>query len=176
MTCHWIRIRFVWQVAEQQSCFYFCHILTLSKIIKNLVKFWIQPSFYIKQWNNAVLSLLVLKVGKARSFSPSVMLLDHLVGQLYRKFFQAKSSCELILHSKWSRWKRAVTDNSYSASYSSMSDCCPPVVDPLTFISLLGTIHKWCHAKNWNFDLWIWIFVVFVVPGIPVPGRVFCNG
>ena len=33
-----------------------------------------------------------------------------------------------------------------------MSDCCPPVVDPLTFISLLGTIHKWRHAKNWNFD------------------------
>ena len=129
----------------------FSHWAKSSKIWS---KIWIpiQPSFFIKQWNNVVLSLLVLKVGKSRSFLPSVMRLDHLVGQLYRKFFQQKSSCELILHSKWSRWKRAVTDNSYSASYSSMSDCCPPVVDPLTFISLLGTIHKWRHAKNWKFD------------------------
>ena len=164
MACHWIRIWFVWQVAEQQPVLVVLWLLPYSHTERNHQKFGHSFEFqynshflehitsYYISWNNVVLALLVLKVGKSRSFSPSVMLLDHLVGQLYRKFFQQKSSCELILHSKWSRWKRAVTDNSYSTSYSSMSDCCPPVVETFTFYSLLGTIHKWRHAKNWNFD------------------------
>ena len=69
-------------------------------------------------------------------------MLDQIVSELYQNFLQKKSSCELISRSKW-RWKRAVNnraDNFVSASSGYGSDCCPPVVDPLTFIALLAFI------------------------------------
>merc|ERR1712045_615012 len=79
--------------------------------------------------------------------------LDQIVSELYQNFLSKKATCESKQSlSKW-RSKRAIRDQRFGASStygsgsdllgafsSGGSDCCPPVVDPLTFIALLGFI------------------------------------
>ena len=80
-------------------------------------------------------------------------MLDQIVSELYQNFLSKKATCESNQSlSKW-RSKRAIRDQRFgaSSSYGSGSDllgafssgggdCCPPVVDPLTFLALLGFI------------------------------------
>ena len=67
-------------------------------------------------------------------------MLDLIVSELYQNFLSKKATCESNQSlSKW-RWKRAINDQNFGASSGYGSDCCPPVVDPLTFIALLSFI------------------------------------
>ena len=67
-------------------------------------------------------------------------MLDQIITDSYQNFLSKKSTCEDNQKSlKW-RLKRGIGDQSFGASSSYGSDCCPPVVDPLTFIALLGFI------------------------------------
>ena len=80
-------------------------------------------------------------------------MLDQIVSELYQNFLSKKATCESDQSlSKW-RLKRAIGDQSFGASSgyggstdlvgafsSGGGDCCPPVVDPLTFLALLGFI------------------------------------
>ena len=67
-------------------------------------------------------------------------MLDQIVSELYQNFLSKKATCESNQSlSKW-RSKRAINDQSFGASSGYGSDCCPPVVDPLTFMALLAFI------------------------------------
>ena len=67
-------------------------------------------------------------------------MLDQIITDSYHNFLSKKSECEINQNlSKW-RSKRGIGEQSFSASRSHGSDCCPAVVDSLTFIALLGFI------------------------------------
>ena len=67
-------------------------------------------------------------------------MLDQIVSELYQNFLSKKATCESNQSLSKLRSKRAIGDQSFGASSGYGSDCCPPVVDPLTFIALLGFI------------------------------------
>ena len=67
-------------------------------------------------------------------------MVDQIIIESYQNFLSKKSDCEI--NQKLFNWrsKRQTWDQSFGASSGYGSDCCPPVVDPLTFIALLGFI------------------------------------
>ena len=83
-------------------------------------------------------------------------MLDQIISESYQNFLSTKSRCESIQSVSNLRWKRSINDQNLipdfiyffgaSSGYGSESssgygsDCCPPVVDPLTFTALLGFI------------------------------------
>ena len=68
-------------------------------------------------------------------------MLDQIVSESYRIFLSSKSRCESIQSvSNFLRSKRETWDQNFGASSGSGSDCCPPVVDPLLVMALLGFI------------------------------------
>ena len=67
-------------------------------------------------------------------------MVDQIIIESYQNFLSKKSTCEDNQKSlKW-RLKRGIGDQSFGASSHYGSDCCPPVVDSLTYIALLGFI------------------------------------
>ena len=67
-------------------------------------------------------------------------MLDQIVSESYRIFLSSKSRCESIQSESDLRSKRNARDQNFGASSGSGSDCCPPVVDPLLIMALLGFI------------------------------------
>ena len=67
-------------------------------------------------------------------------MLDQIVSVSYRTFLSTKSRCESIQSESDLRSKRNARDQNFGASSGSGSDCCPPVVDPLLIMALLGFI------------------------------------
>ena len=67
-------------------------------------------------------------------------MVDQIIIESYQNFLSKKSDCEI--NQKLSNWrsKRQTWDQSFGASSHYGSDCCPPVVDSLTYIALLGFI------------------------------------
>ena len=61
------------------------------------------------------------------------------VSELNLSYLAKKSDCEIVSRSKW-RWKRAINsrDTDLAGAFSGHDDCCPLVVDPLTYIALLS--------------------------------------
>ena len=67
-------------------------------------------------------------------------MVEQIIIESYQNFLSKKSNCEINqILPKW-RSKRGIGDQSFGASSHYGSDCCPPVVDSLTYIALLGFI------------------------------------
>ena len=68
------------------------------------------------------------------------VMLEEIISELYKNFLSTKSRCESAHSVSNLRSKRETWDQNFGASSGSGSDCCPLVIDPLTFIALLGFI------------------------------------
>ena len=67
-------------------------------------------------------------------------MVEQIIIESYQNFLSKKSECEINqILPKW-RSKRGLGDQSFGVSSHYGSDCCPPVVDSLTYIALLGFI------------------------------------
>ena len=82
---------------------------------------------------------LVFWKRKKRSLISTIVSFQIQVSELYLSYLAKKSDCEIVSRSKW-RWKRAINSRNtdLAGAFSGHDDCCPLVVDPLTYIALLS--------------------------------------
>ena len=100
------------------------------KLVRAIVEYDIQMALFKK---------LVFWKRKKRSLISTIVSFQIQVSELYLSYLAKKSDCEIVSRSKW-RWKRAINsrDTDLAGAFSGHGDCCPLVVDPLTYIALLS--------------------------------------
>ena len=90
-------------------------------------------------------------------------MVDQIIIESYQNFLSKKSECEINqILPKW-RSKRGIGDQSFGASSHYGSDCCPPVVDSLTYIALLGFIGAATYFLQFTITMILVSMVFFIL-------------